>query len=297
MKGSEFIAALKDRSPTAWDAAILQAARDGNLLEWPWAVVELSIPGHQATARVMTDYVAVGTPDDHVRVPMRPETAQGVANLGGMLLPTPWLARRTWEQAPIKIEPIQGGALSAKTNLYNSSGARSVLQYAEHDQKVTNAIAGREGQLASGQKKDIVVNKYLVGKPGKVVIYGWFHADTKRPYKESMDAAVQQPIQPRSDFHAADYYDYSHGARLVAPTMIVDGREVATESVYRDPVLSKLVSDEGPLAVVRYPSPVPIAPVRPADQPEYVATLDTFQRPSLHGSLTDRGVAVIVPKR
>ena len=44
----------------------------------------------------------------------------------------------------------------------------------------------------------------------------------------------------------------SHGVRLVAGTMIVDGREMSVQEVLADPELSKLLSDEGAIRQPRY---------------------------------------------
>ena len=48
---------------------------------------------------------------------------------------------------------------------------------------------------------------------------------------------------------------YSHGMRLVAGTMTVDGTERQVSDVLRDPVLSRLLSDEGVIRSPRYPVP------------------------------------------
>jgi hypothetical protein len=57
--------------------------------------------------------------------------------------------------------------------------------------------------------------------------------------------------------------DYSHGIRVIGPTAIVNGQSLPTVELYQHPVFSKLVSNEGPVKVPRYPSRVPPAAVRP----------------------------------
>ena len=42
----------------------------------------------RGTIEVMPDYLAVGSDDDFVRMPMRPQTAQQIADAFGCVLPT-----------------------------------------------------------------------------------------------------------------------------------------------------------------------------------------------------------------
>jgi hypothetical protein len=84
-----------------------------------------------------------------------------------------------------------------------------------------------------------------------------------------MGTPGRQPIQPKSNVHGDFYVDYSHGVRAIAPEAIVDGRPMATVDLYQHPTLSRLVSNEGPVRVPRYPSPVP----PPARQSAHVANL------------------------
>ena len=59
------------------------------------------------------------------------------------------------------------------------------------------------------------------------------------------------PIQPLSTVHGACYADYSHGIRLVSETVVVDGKTRSVYDVLLDPVLSKVLSDEGPIPHLR----------------------------------------------
>ena len=51
--------------------------------------------------------------------------------------------------------------------------------------------------------------------------------------------------------HGACYADYSHGIRLVSETAVVDGKTRSVYDVLQDPVLSKVLSDEGPIPRLR----------------------------------------------
>ncbi|MBX7119558.1 MAG: hypothetical protein K1X31_11210, partial [Gemmatimonadaceae bacterium] len=65
------------------------------------------------------------------------------------------------------------------------------------------------------------------------------------------------PIQPLYVGHVDWYVDYSHGIRLVRRLMRVDGVAMPFERIAADPVLHVLVSDEGPMTVLRYDRPLP----------------------------------------
>jgi hypothetical protein len=253
--------------------------------------ITLRSGNHDATLRVASDVFAIGTPDDFVRLPLTPTAAQRIANLGGLLLPTPLLAREIWKQADVKLRPIRSGELAQP---YKDNKGASMAQYAAHNAAIEAARAGQAG-LVTGHKKDVVLSN--IYRPGKVLIYGWFWPDA-RPLKETMDGSGQ-PIQPRSNVHGDFYVDYSHGIRFVSPIITVDGQEMLTEAVLKDPELSKLVSDEGPLKVARYPAPNAPAVVRPATAPVGpVATSDdVFYRGRNTTSFADQGLAELTRRR
>ena len=70
-----------------------------------------------------------------------------------------------------------------------------------------------------------------------MAIYGWHYPDGR-------------PIQPLYVGHWDRYVDYSHGVRLLAGAMIVDGRTRKVSDVLKDERLCGLVSNEGPIDVV-----------------------------------------------
>ena len=69
--------------------------------------------------------------------------------------------------------------------------------------------------------------------------------------------AKGKPIQGspgRASFaHEPSYADYSHGVRMVSGTMTIDWRTMSMQEAMRDPVLSKAVSNEGPIRNPRIP--------------------------------------------
>jgi hypothetical protein len=108
--------------------------------------------------------------------------------------------------------------------------------------------------LVSGHKKDVVVTNLLTGNPDRIAIYGW----------QRLNGA---PIQPLSTVHGACYADYSHGIRLVSETVLVNGEARSVYDVLQDPVLSRLLSDEGPIANLRELMTRAATDVTKGDQP------------------------------
>ncbi|MFN7135102.1 MAG: hypothetical protein ACK4N5_23705, partial [Myxococcales bacterium] len=187
---------------------------------------------HTATFQVMPDYLAIGSDDDQVRIPMNPLTAQRIADAFGMSLPTRLVVDAVYANAEVKLppRPMTPGA-QMMSNAY----------FAQHDATIDGQLAGRTpGALVAGHKKDVVLTNLLAQRPDRVAIYGWHQPNGKA-------------IQPLSTIHENTYADYSHGVRLVGGTVRVDGVERPIAEVLRDPVLSKLLSDEGPLRLTRQP--------------------------------------------
>jgi hypothetical protein len=118
---------------------------------------------------------------------------------------------------------------------------RSTEYYRVHNEKIeaqSRTLGITQGALVSGDKKDVVVTNLLAANPGRIAIYGWHRLDGA-------------PIQPLSTVHGACYADYSHGIRLVSETVLVDGAARSVYDVLSDPVLSGLLSDEGPIPDLR----------------------------------------------
>ena len=231
MRGSEFLAANAGKSLAQWEAAAVALASQDSFVPWPMVPVSVTSKDGKHTGRffVASDYFAVGTPEDYIRLPLTPGAAQRVANTKGLLLPTAKMVEDIWRASPVKLSP---------SPLVPNRGA-NLAQYAEHSRVVDLQIpqAG-QGALTSGQKKDVIVSN--LWKPGKVVIFGWYRPDGTF-------------IQPKSNIHGDFYVDYSHGIRLVGPNMEVDGQSMAVEDVLESTEYASLLSSEGPIRRVRYP--------------------------------------------
>ena len=295
MRASEFVASFSKRSYSAWENAVLDEARSGQLLPVGYTELVLRADDHEARVRVRADQLSIGVPGDSMRMPLTPERAQDILNLTGELLPTPLICWQFWRQStqltPFSEAPNRGANLP---------------QYLAHSRGI-DQLAAATGKTSfptglGGTKKNIIVSN--IYQPKKVLIFGWYRPSPPYPDvlddKRPMEAAGRQPLQPKSNVHGDFYVDYSHGVQGVHPECIVDGRPREIEEIYRDPILSKLVSSEGPVRVPRYPSKVPVGSGRVsiasstlttnARQTFFVATQPSLSDAGLERVLEARGV-------
>jgi hypothetical protein len=236
--GSAVIAQISPLTLAARDQRILQEVLAGNVPDFlrTFQTVEVSavIGGvtRTATYRVTPDYLAIGSNDDFVRMPMMPDTAQAIADAFGCLLPTRRMVNDIWTDAAVKLAPFP--ISPAVTDI------TQVSTFWQHNVSVEAQRASYPlGPLVGGIKKDVVITVQLATNPGRVAIYGWHQLNG-------------QPIQPLYLGHGETHVDYSHGIRLVHGLMRIDGVPQTVASVLADPALNVLLSDEGPVANPRY---------------------------------------------
>jgi hypothetical protein len=232
LTGSQLMARLASSSREERSRVLVEQILEGNI---PSALRQLrsvvtSAPGPsgalvRAVVWVMPDYLAVGSDEDFVRVPLGLPEALAVARRFGFTLPTRKIVNSIHLQADAKLNPQPMPACSAMT---------SVAYLKAHNETIDRQQRFLPpGTLVSGTKKDVVITPRLASYPGRVAIYGWL-----RPSGEA--------IQPLSTVHEARYADYSHGIRLVSSTVLVDGEARSVFDVLEDPSQAGLLSDEGP---------------------------------------------------
>ena len=238
MTGSAFAQATAGWSGADRQRAIVDELSRGNLpaflrrmkpvhLTWqpPGAVDPIDV-----TLWVMPDYLAVGSDQDFLRVPLDLEAAVVVANRFGCILPTPKMVDAIYAQAEVRLKP---------TPKIPGPKMRSCAYYLEHQRAIERQRGARPlGQLTAGHKKDVVLTNRLFSRPDRIAIYGWHRSRGN-------------PIQPLSTVHGAHYADYSHGVRLVLATAAIRGREVSILEILQDPALAPLLTYEG---VIRNPA-------------------------------------------
>lgn len=227
--GSNFAGQIMRSMDYPRERAIDNAMAAGNFpsLLGQLAPVQTSANGHTGVFYVTPDYIGVGTNEDWLRTPMYPATAQRIADRVHAVLPTRHMVDLIYQQAGMKL-PFHEFVPERDHGPARDTTAR----YVQHQGLIEADRAGRAG-LAAGHKKDIVVGNLLATNPNSVQIYGAWRANGTR-------------VQPPSGgAHSRGYVDYSHGVRLVAPVMSVDGQAMAVTDVLTNPDLAALLSDEG----------------------------------------------------
>jgi hypothetical protein len=217
----------------------------------------------QITVCVMPDYLALGSDDDFLLIPMRLDTALAVAERFGFSLPTTKLVDAIYAQSEVHLspQPLPAGA-----------EMRSTGYYVHHNEIVRGQRRGASvvgGALVSGDKKDLVLTNRLWTHLASVAIYGWHRLNG-------------EPIQPLSTVHGWHYADYSHGIRLVSDQILVDHRPQSLYNVLQDPRLASVLSSEGAIRQVtelvnrlKQPIPEAIASVIPDSSGRRPATINT----------------------
>lgn len=232
--GSTFASNIATLDVAAREAAVLTEVQRGNLPAFWRRFVEVRVPS--ASFWVAPDYLAIGSDDDYLLMPLTPATAQRIADLLDCVLPTKKMVDAIYQTASLKLEPLP---------IPPSKEMTTAPVFAQHNatvrtQRAAAVAAHPLGALVAGHKKDIVLTPRLATAPGKVAIYGWHRADGR-------------PIQPLYLGHTSAWVDYSHGVRLVRRAMTVGDTPTTVEAVLADPQRCALLSDEGPIATPRYP--------------------------------------------
>ena len=232
LTGSQFVEAVQRMDLRQRERAILQEVIHGNIPTFLRRLAPVTLTAAQgaitqaATVFVMPDYLAIGSDDDYLRIPMNLETATAVAAEFGFLLPTRRIVNAVYAQSAFHFvpEPLTPGPQMSSTDYYQHHNALIQAQ--------ARAAAVAPGALVSGHKKDVVITNMLAKTPGRIAIYGW-----QRP--------GGAPIQPLSTVHGVCYEDYSHGIRLVSEMAWENGALRPVRDILQDPAAAAVLSDEG----------------------------------------------------
>ena len=244
--GSQFAESLAGLDQTARERAILREILDGNIPSFLRHLVPVDL-GFRSASRTVSatifvtpDYLAIGSDDDFLRIPMNLATATTIAETFDFVLPTRKMVNAIYEQSGYHFvpEPLPAGPRMTSTDYYRAHNAMIETQ--------ARTAAVPLGTLVSGHKKDVVLTNLLTRTPGRIAIYGWHrHADS--------------PIQPLSTVHGACYADYSHGIRLVAGMAMQEGALRPVTEILSDQALAPVLSDEGVIRQVPAPPSCSVA--------------------------------------
>jgi hypothetical protein len=228
--GLEFARRTSGLSVADRDRAVVAELERGNIPSFLRHLTPVKLAAHTpgptvgATIWVTPDYLAIGSDDDFLYVPLTYYSATIIADRFGSVLPTAKMVDAIYEQSAHHLTPapLPAGPLMC-SNLYLE----------KHQQRIDEQRSGLPlGELISGHKKDLVLTNRLRELPGRVAIYGWHRAPGA-------------PIQPLSTVHGAQYVDYSHGVRLVSTTVDVDGRPCSIYDALQDSHVAPVLSREG----------------------------------------------------
>ena len=190
-----------------------------------------------ATFYVTPDYLAIGSDEDYLLMPISPNVAQRIADELGCSLPTRKMVNDIYAAAQVKLVPLPIPPSPAMTTLPVFSAHNATVR----SQRAPGLNTHPLGALVAGHKKDVVLSAKLAAAPGKVAIYGWHQTNGA-------------PIQPLYLGHTAAWVDYSQCIRLVQQQMIVNGEAEMVAEVLTNHLLCGLLSDEGPIPNPRYPT-------------------------------------------
>lgn len=229
MTGREFVRRTESLTLDQREMWIAREILKGNVPSFnrqmkPLKFQHPDVPGVTATIWVMVDYLAIGSDEDFVRMPMNPMTAQEIADAFQCLLPTTRIVDHIFDEADVRLRPrpLRPGRAMVTSGYY--------LKHNDLIEKQTLRVG--QGVLLAGHKKDVVVTNRLLFRPLRVAIYGWHDPGGN-------------PIQPLSLVHHNRYADYSHGIRLIHKTAYLNDEETTVARILKDPLYHRLLSREG----------------------------------------------------
>lgn len=243
--GSEFVNQVTGWSIVDREKAIVNEIMSGNMPAFSRKLEPLKInkevggESYELILFTTLDYIAIGSNEDYLYIPMTPSTAQYLADTMNCLLPTKKMVDLIYNQAAIKLVPQP---------IPPSDSMATVPVFRQH----TDSIKYQMQQMGfnrsadptiSGHKKDIILSNKIYSAErtsGRVVIYGWHLGKNK-------------PIQPVYNGHHAGYADYSHGTRLISKYAFINGNSILVEDILKHQKLSILLSNEGIINKPNYP--------------------------------------------
>jgi hypothetical protein len=229
--GSEFISLHMNDSVLDREQCILEEFLDGNLPDFlrQFKKITITEKSDTITYLVMSDVLSIGSDSDYIRMPMNPLTAKKIANKYDCTLPTKKMCDQIWKAAEIKLNPQPKGPP------YDSSMLSSQA-FKDINDRINKQMAGKDiTKLITGIKKDVIIDfNLLTSGKGNVSIYGWFY---------TTGMAIQGPA-PNCHSHNDHFLDYSHGIRLIAQDVIVNGRVKRFFDVLNDKNLCHLISEQ-----------------------------------------------------
>ncbi len=245
LEGTEFVSQVASLSTADREMAVIREVLSGNVpsfsrkMKWLTISETLNDKSHELEIAVAGDYMAIGSDQDYIYIPMTPGTAQILADTLHCILPTKKIVDIIYGEANHTLTPQP---------IPPSDSMTTVPVFHQHTDSIKQQILRKNlirspVDLVAGHKKDIIISNKIHSSENtsnRVVIYGW-HRDQ------------DSPIQPVFSGHGETYADYSHGVRLISKSAVLDGEPIDLDPILLDPLLSGIISDEGRIGKPYYP--------------------------------------------
>lgn len=209
------------------DDLILAQCLNGNIPNWMRQFKPITVKdnlGNTLTYFVSPDVLCIGDESDFLRVSLNGYTARRVADAFGCMLPTRRISDQVWQNADLKMMPTGMGAS------FQMSSTKTLM---DHNAVIEKQRAGRNFNIITGHKKDIIFHSKLLQYIHNICIYG-FHYPNGKPIQDAQYVA-----------HNIWYQDYSHSIRLVSRQATLNGQATDMMQLLNDKKFCHLISDEG----------------------------------------------------
>jgi Secretion system C-terminal sorting domain len=246
IEGSDFVDKITSLNLKDREKAIVKEILSGNVPSFSRKLRPLRVSktigtdNYELTFYTVCDYMAIGSEEDYLYVPMTPSTAQFLADQLDCSLPTSKIVDIIYAGSGLKLnpQPIPPSDKMITVPVFNqhTDSIKQQITQVTYDRSKDNIIAGH--------KKDIIISNKIYNPDrsyARVVIYGWH-------------LGVNNPIQPVYNGHFADYADYSHGVRLISNIAFINNDSVKVVNILRNEQLSALFSNEGIISKPYYPA-------------------------------------------
>ncbi len=263
--GSEFVTQVAGLNIVDREIAVVSEILSGNVPSFSRKLrpIQISKTVHAQHYELIyfaaCDYMAIGSDQDYLYIPMTPSTAQYLADVLDCSLLTKRIVDQIYENSEIKLspQPIPPSDQMTTIQVFSQHTDSIEQQFSQLgvDRSANNSIGGH--------KKDIIISNKIYSPDRdyeRVVIYGW-HIDENNP------------IQPVYNGHSAMYADYSHGVRFVSKLAFINGDSIYVDDVLKDSDLSLLLSSEGVISKPYYPE----SEVFTSTESEFINSQDDFQ--------------------
>lgn len=248
LTGSQFMQEMQklgnmNNKPTQakMERLIEQEIAKGNLPSFcrPENMKTLTMEGRDGTQvqfKAGLDYLAIGSDDDYVRIPITPILAQNLSEKYGWGLPTRAMAHSIHDLADIKLVGI--GLVNNEEDELKMQG----IGFMQRHNKDINKQLGAKGlerlrsgkALVAGHKKDVIISRYVIDHPNGAMDYSGLYTDGKNPVQDN-------------PAHEWTYRDYSHGFRPIGGDVVIAYPDGSTQSMkyydaIKNPQIAKILN-------------------------------------------------------